>query len=230
MYRLGQLRRNQISSYSTDISYKTGLIINNNETTLDFYDPNIIIDGGQISPDYTYYLRFKVKQRPESTQDFTIKLNNSIQTFSNDDFQSIKVLSVKAGLDYSIFEVIFNPTVAYNQIVFELKRIESDFSTFEKGKSGRVMEIDVLDFYIINNIITTYLKAHYSDLSQLKKIGVQGPPGLMFTINGEEIRLGKTGIYELYNEKILISYLGFVIKESAQVSDKKDFFILDFKY
>lgn len=231
MYKLGQLRRNQISSYSTNINYKTGLVINNNETTFNFYDPNILInDGGQLSSSYSYYLRFKVKQKTDSVQDFVIKLNNSVRTLDNDDFQSIKTLSVKSGIDYNIFEIIFNPSATYNQIVFELKRIEVDFSTFEGDRRGRVMEIEVLNFYMINNIITDYLQSRYSDLQNLKKIGIQGPPGLMFTINGEEIRLGKTGIYELSNEKIVISYLGFIIKESSQIPDGKDFFILDFKY
>lgn len=230
MYRLGQLRRNQISSYSTNVNYKTGLVVNSDETAIDFYDPNITLNEGQISLEYTYYLKFKVKQRADSVQEFTIKLKNNDETLDK-DFQSIKTLSVQSGLDYTIFEVVFSPNTTYSQIVFELKRIELDFSTFNPdGKRGRIMDIEVLSFYIIDNIINSYLKSHYSDLKQLKKIGIQGPPGLIFTINGEEIRLGKTGIYELYNDKILISYLGFVIKESAQIPDGKDFFILDFKY
>lgn len=230
-YRLGQLRRNQLSSYSTNVDYKTNLIVNTS-SNIDFYDPSIVINnGGQVSSIYSYYLRFKVKQRTDSIQDFVIKLKNNTGSLE-EDFQTVRILSVKSGLanDYITFELIFNPSENYNQIVFELKRITLDFSIFDQDKSGRIMDIQILDFYIINNIITDYLKSHYTDLQQLKKIGIQGPPGLMFTIDGEEIRLGKTGIYELYNDKIRISYLGFVIKESSYFPDGKDFFILDFKY
>ncbi len=229
-YQIGQLRKNQISSYSTEVSYKTDLIINSS-SSIDFYDPDVVINnGGQVSSIYAYYLRFRVKQRADSVQDFIIKLKNSTG-ISEEDYQSVRTLSVKSGLnDYTTFELIFNPNKNYNQIVFELKRTTLDFSISSQGRSGRIMEIEILDFYIVNNIITSYLQSYYSDLQQLKKIGIQGPPGLMFTIDGEEIRLGKTGIYELYNDKIQISYLGFIIKESVQTPDGEDFFILDFKY
>jgi hypothetical protein len=46
----------------------------------------------------------------------------------------------------------------------------------------------------------------------------------MFTINGEEMIIGRTGIYELYHPDILINYLGFVT-----YSDD-DFFIVDYQY
>ena len=228
-YKIGQLRRNQISSYSTEVDYNTSFIVNI-DSSIDFYDPDITVNGGgQVSSTYsneTKYLKIVAK---DSVQDFIVKLKNNAGSSEN-EFQTIKTLSVKSGVDYVTFELIFNPNKNYNQIVFELKRIASDFSISEQGKNGRVMDIEILDFYIINNIINDYLKSQYVDLQQLKKIGIQGPPGLMFTIDGEEIRLGKTGIYELYNDKIQISYLGFIIKESVQVPDGKDFFILDFKY
>lgn len=44
---------------------------------------------------------------------------------------------------------------------------------------------------IINTLASTY------ELTRLIRIGVQGPTGLMMSINGEQIKVGKTGIYEL---------------------------------
>ena len=229
-YNIGQLRRNQISSYSTKVAYRTDLMVNTN-SSIDFYDPAIIVsDGGQVSLSNTYYLRFRVKQRTDSVQDFTVKLKNEGIGDDEDNTQSLRTFSAKSGVDYTTFELIFTPNKAYSNIILELKRTVLDFSTTTSGKSGRIMTIEVLDFYVIDNIINSYLKSHYSGLDKLKKIGIQGPPGLMFTIDGEEFKLGKSGIYELYNEKIQISYLGFIIKDSNQITDGKDFFILDFKY
>ena len=51
----------------------------------------------------------------------------------------------------------------------------------------------------------------------------------MMCINGEEIRIGRTGIYEL-NNGITVQYIGFIVKESDFTQDGKDYFIMDFQY
>ena len=226
-YNIGQLRRSQIASYGTTVGHRVGTIVNK-DSIIDFNDACVYISsGGTITSLYSYYLKFEVKQLLNSSQTFTIKLKNE----SSDDTQTIKTLSVKQGNEITTFELIFNPNSSYNEIVFELSRLALDFNLDNgDGTSGRKMAINVLDFHLVNNIIDTYLKSNYSGLTKLKKIGIQGPPGLLFTIDGEEIRVGRTGIYELYNEDISISYLGFVIKDSLFTQDGKDFFILDFKY
>jgi hypothetical protein len=154
-------------------------------------------------------------------QDFTVKL---IHDSENDDLieYSIKTLKAKTNNDsYTVFDLIFTPnSEVYNKLVFELTRTAIDYR-----EESRFMEVEVLEFYTVNNIISDYL-----NVAQLKKIGIQGPPGLMFVLDGEEIKLGRTGIYELCNDEIQINYLGFVINESTQTQDGKDFFILDYRY
>ena len=44
------------------------------------------------------------------------------------------------------------------------------------------------------------------------------------------MKIGKSGVYELYNTDISVSYIGFVLKDSAVTQDGQDFFIMDFKY
>ena len=70
------------------------------------------------------------------------------------------------------------------------------------------------EIYQLKNIIP-------SDIGFFKKIGIQGSEGLQFNINGEGIRLGKSGMFEL--EGINITSLAF----SATTND---FFILDYQY
>jgi hypothetical protein len=223
MYHIGQLRRNQITSYSTPINYTIDLLKNENDI-ITFYDPCIFLTGtNTISSLYSYYLRFEVTQLTNSVQDFTIKLKNS--ELEVDSTQTIRSFSVKQGVGTSVFELIFNSNTSYNEIIFELSRLDLDF-----GINSRIMDIKILDFYIVNNVISNYLSTNFSDLTKLKKIGIQGPPGLLFVIDGEEFRIGRTGIYELYNENITISYIGFVIKDSSFTQDGKDFFVMDFKY
>ncbi len=227
-FQIGQLRRSDITSYSTDITYNQGLIVNEN-SIIDFYDSCLYLEGTNVvSSLYSYYLRFEVTQLVDSAQDFTIILKNS--ELEEDNSQNIRTFKVKMGTGTSVFELIFNPNSDYNEIVFELSRLAIDFNMDNgDGTSGRIMDIKVLDFYLINNIVNT-LSTLYPGLTNLKKIGLQGSPGLLFTLDGEEIRIGNSGIYELYNEEIAISYLGFVIKPSSGVLDGKDYFILDFRY
>lgn len=226
--QIGQLRYSDSISYSTNINYTKDLVINEN-SIVNFYDPCLQVEGGNtLSASSSYYLRFKVKQFIDSVQDFTIKLKNNQLT--EDNTQSIRNFKVKMGTEESIFELIFTPNSNYNEIIFELSRLILDFQiTNENGTGGRIIDIEILDFYLINNIVNV-LSSLYPNLTKLKKIGLQGSPGLLFTLDGEEIRIGRSGIYELYHEEISISYIGFVIKESSGPLSGKDFFILDFKY
>lgn len=228
-YNIAQLRRNQIDSYSTPMTYEQGLIVNES-SIIDFYDPCLYLSGSSVvSSIYSYYLKFEVTQLPGSVQDFSIKLQSDEVTVDN--IQTIKSFTVKQGIDKTTFELIFTPNSSYNQIIFELKRLALDFYQDNKdGTSGRIMQINILEFERVTNVISSYLAKTYAGLTTLKKIGIQGPPGLLFCIDGEEIRVGRSGIYELYNDDIEISYIGFIIKDSLYTQDGKDFFIMDFKY
>lgn len=228
-YNIGQLRRNQINSYSTALSYRQDLIRNEN-SIIDFYDQCMYLSGANIvSSIYSYYLKFEVTQLPEVIQEFSIKLQSDEVTVDN--IQNIRSFVVKQGLETTTFELIFTPNSNYNQIVFELKRMALDFYTDNgDGTSGRIMKIKILQFDRVINVISSYLAKNFPGMTSLKKIGIQGPPGLLFCIDGEEIRIGRSGIYELYNEDITISNIGFIIKDSLFTQDGKDFFIMDFKY
>lgn len=228
-YNIGQLRRNQINSYSTALSYRQDLIRNEN-SIIDFYDQCMYLNGANIvSSIYSYYLKFEVTQLPEVIQEFSIKLQSDEVTVDN--IQNIRSFVVKQGLGTTTFELIFTPNSNYNQIIFELKRMALDFYTDNgDGTSGRIMNIKILQFDRVINVISSYLAKNFPGMTSLKKIGIQGPPGLLFCIDGEEIRIGRSGIYELYNEDITISYIGFIIKDSLFTQDGKDFFIMDFKY
>lgn len=226
---IGQLVRSQIDSYTIPLSYRKDLIRNENGI-VDFYDQCMYLSGANtVSALYSYYLKFEVKQLPDSVQNFTLKLQSDDITVDN--VQNIRTFTVKQGVESTVFELIFNPNSNYNQIIFELKRLALDFY-IDNGDStsGRIMNIKILQFERVINVISSYLAKKYSGLVSLKKIGIQAPPGLLFCIDGEEIRVGSSGIYELYNEDITVFYIGFIIKDSLYTQNGKDFFIMDFKY
>lgn len=228
-FSIGQMRRNQFTNYQTNMQYTFDKLLNDN-TAINFYDPCIFLSGGNIvSFLYSYYLKFEVKQMSNSPQDFILKLKNSENKIEST--QTIRIYQVKQGIGSTIFEIIFNPNSNYNEIVFELSRMAIDYNIQnDDNSSGRKMEIKILNFTRVNNVISNYLATAYHGLTTLKKIGIQGPPRMLFCLDGEEIRIGRSGVYELYHDAIEISYLGFVIKDSLFTQDGKDFFILDFKY
>lgn len=227
--KIAQLRRNEIDTYSTPIDYRQDLI-KNDTSVIDFYNPCLYLSSSNVVTSlYNYYLKFEVKQLPDSVQEFTIKLQSD--EIYVDNIQDIRTFTVKQGTGTTAFELIFNPNSSYNQIVFELRRLALDFYTNnEDNTNGRIMDVKILQFDRIINVISDYLASKHEGLVALKKIGIQGPPGLLFCIDGEEIHIGRRGIYELYNEDIVLSYIGFIIKDSIFTQDGKDFFIMDFGY
>ena len=127
------------------------------------------------------------------------------------------------------FETIISPNNAYNQILWQLQRTAQDYSisnSNDSSISGREMTINNEDIVLsrLVDVVSSYLRSAYStdNLTYLKKIGVQGPPSLLMCINGEEIRIGKSGIYQLYNESIRITSINFVPNDA--------YFIMDFEY
>ncbi|HBP43859.1 MAG TPA: hypothetical protein DD621_04240 [Clostridiales bacterium] len=125
---------------------------------------------------------------------------------------------------------MFTPNATYNLIVFVLARTTEDYNVIENSQYGRIMDITVNEnnIYLMTNIIDTLASTY--GLTELTRIGVQGPTGLMMSINGEQIKIGKTGIYELNDVNIKITYLGFALKDNVLNVDGYDNFILDFEY
>lgn len=159
-----------------------------------------------------------------SVQNFSLQLQNS------NDSQTIEDYTVPAGTGSTTFDIVFTPNATYNLIVFVLARTTEDYNVIENSQYGRIMDITVNEnnIYLMTNIIDTLASTY--GLTELIRIGVQGPTGLMMSINGEQIKVGKTGIYELNDVNIKITYLGFVLKENVLNVDGYDNFILDFEY
>ena len=229
-YNIGQVRRDQIQSYTTDLGYTTDKQVNESaEVEIEFYDPCMKLTT-PVDSTTSYYLQFEVTQTVDTDQEFNIKLLNS--QAEEDNTQQVRNFIVKKGNEgKTTFELIFRPNGTYNIIVFQLKRIAGDYISLNPdGSSGRFMKVNVLKFCSVTNIISSYLSTTYEGLTSLKKIGIQGPPGLIFSIEGEEMHIGRSGIYELHEGDISVTSIGFIIKESSFTQDGKDFFIMDFKY
>lgn len=107
----------------------------------------------------------------------------------------------------------------FNAIVIETVReqIDSELSYVVENNvfSGRYIDLAKLNFSakMVNKLIP-------GDNEVIKKIGVQGPAGLTMMINGEEIKVGPSGVFELNNFDIT----------SFGVCGSSEPFIVDYQY
>lgn len=133
----------------------------------------------------------------------------------------------KTGENYGVFELVFRPVEdSFNQILIEMIRTAEDYNIQridETGKIefGRKVDInkikDKYQLYLLENLV-----GRMNEGGNLSRIGVWGHPGLMMSINGEEIKVGPSGYYEL--DALPISSLGIVARNYM------DNFTIDYEY
>ena len=245
-YRFGQLRRNQIQNYMTPISYENcdnnGSVLSFLETVSPVSDDTVFLDKAiylsnglsfeavdEVGKQKCYYCRFQVKKDINYEQIITIQLYNKTSKTSKDTKQTFKTITVPKGLDneFVVFDVVIAPNGSYNRLEFLLNRTSTDYSTnFEQdGKTyhGRVIDVRILQLNTIYNVINTLIP-YMNEADAFKQIGVQSAPGLQMCIDGEEIRVGRSGIYEI-NHGVNVNFMGFIL----QPDDGKKF-ILDYQY
>ena len=230
MYHIGQFRRPQLDSYSTPLSMELGRQQTEGASSGDilFYNACGNLSGDNVmNSQNCYYLRFGVKQRSDSEQAFYLKIRNVSETEDNE--QLIDEFKVARGTGTVYFEVILSPNATYDQVLWELRRTALDYNMLNAdGTYGRVMNVVDYTYTRLIDVLAT-LKSTHPGMEYLTKIGIQGPPSLLMCINREQIRIGKTGIYEI-NNGINITSISFVPKTSTLSSDGLDYFIMDFEY
>lgn len=225
--------RNSVTSYTR--------ISSNYDTGKTFYQAQI---QNQFEVGKYYYIKIKV-ERNFSDQEITLKLENNSQTEdSNSQFiDTFKVPKKEAnnndGKDFIFYETIFAPNITYSRIRFILQRNVIDFytqtnvytneplSNAEINKwSGRKIVITECQLYNMKNLLNGKIPNQ-----SLTKIGIQGPPGLLMCINGEPIRIGPSGIFQIRNG-YRVNFLSFVRGVSLQNNGEYslDIFIVDYQY
>lgn len=242
-YNFGQFRRKQLDSYSTSLSYHLASIEEASPLSqaVIFRDRAIDLAGKNVlqALDSTgmksrnYFVRFKVYKKKVSNNDgsinvsaskqiITIKLVNTSKT--SDNTQILQTIEVEPGetSDYSVFDIVISPNSTYNQIQFILNRVVEDYNTVDRdGIYGRKIHMEVDKLEEFKNIID-YIDTNGT--GQIKQIGIQSAPGFQMCVDGEQIRIGRSGLYEIKNG-VIIKFIGFVIDP-----EDNQHFMLDYLY
>lgn len=229
-FQFGQFRRSQLDSFLTPLKYKIeqAKIKSTISTVVTFVD-NVISLTDALKPTEqdgirakNYYIRFRIYKKA-NPQTFIIKLINTNK--QTDNIQNLRTIIVDAGreTEYNTYEIVIPPNNNYNQIKFELQRELEDYNKKNSdGTYGRICKIEVMRLDEIYNVID-YLTTIINK-SALLQIGVQSAPGLLMCINGEEIRVGRSGLYEILNG-YKVTFIGFIVEPN----DNKHF-MLDYQY
>jgi hypothetical protein len=220
---IGQLRSSEITDYGNGslISYTTTSRAVGNG----YYDTalqlNTTLDNSKC-----YCLKLGV-ERLATKQVINVRLK--FRNKDDDVYQTISTLEVSTYGGTPVYTIVFQPNANYDQIVFVLDRTDDDLTT-SSGVLGRTVKLisEKTSLYPLVNVIDRLAADKYSNLVSIKQLGVRGNTGTVMCINGEEIRIGPNGTYEINNGTI-VNFLGFAVTDTSKPTDS-EYFILDFLY
>lgn len=227
-YKFGQFRKEQMaqSDYVKTIDKNTYTLtsITSKAEGFDVQFQDIAIKRSFSTADGALFLRFAATRFQRDTN-VTVKLTRqNASALDNNNTQVIATILVPAGTTAEelatpvVFDIVITPNETYQQLVFAIDRDGQDFSgTPRRWIPTQTFMID--SFGSISNVIS---KLDIENLGRLKQIGVQSRPGLEMCIDGEMIRVGRSGIYEI-NYGVDIQFVGFM-------PDENDHFIMDYQY
>jgi len=215
-YILGQYNKNKTVEEDNDfMTYITGgrndrrPVVSDNGvtgTTDEPFENECCRITDSLTASINYYFHGRIK-RMADPQVFKIKLVNYENTPSAENVeQYIKTITVAGGNihDWVDLEFMFTPIIVFDTILFELKRETEDYRI-----ETRYPIIAYQELSKINNLIPKVAPREALN-TEFIKIGVQSHPGLLMCINGEEVRAPRSGIYEIKNGIMLVSFFSVV--------------------
>lgn len=178
----------------------------------------IAVDKNTAELGDVYYNNGKYYITTETEDEEILNKNDAILSHSWTSGHS------SSGVDFNFIFTPRDPDSTYNQIWIEMFRESYDQDIYSDGTYGRKIDLDSNIFqaevYELQNLIGW--DQGINDIDTLNHIGVYSHPNTIMAINGEEIRVGQSGYYELNNFEIT--------SFGIAAEDDKDKFIIDYQY
>lgn len=171
--------------------------------------------GGINTKDYIYY----------DSQNGRYYLGNGgmsyTRTYNYNDLSMMASWREELGDNFGVFELVFRPVEdSFTGILLEMVRTAEDYNIQRPdGTYGRIIDLTKFEYtlYSLNNLVDLMNKDR-----TLSRIGIWSHPGLMMAINGEEIKIGPSGYYEL--DAVPVESIGIV------ATGWKDNWTIDYQY
>ena len=198
-------------------AYKTKVAIAKSLNDKSLTENDVVYDNEK----YYIYNGVKILSKDGKTWIPTLESSPVIQNKNDSIMQHIWYTDKTIETGTYSFDIIFTPRTAnqYNAIWLQMQRSNYDYDIYSGGWYGRRLDPTSVKakLSILNNLI-----GQIPDVTKLNHIGVYGHPNLMLAINGQEIKIGQTGYYELSDFDI--TYLGVAAKDAT------DKYTIDYQY
>lgn len=220
MSYIGQIRKSQVED-----SWGQKLTFSDPQESAGIGGKNLIITAEQLKdkgfdPSNCYFFTFYLL-RKKYIQDISLRL------FYDDEYSNyIQLTNIKINKKIKIdgieepekISICFKPPAnGYNKIAVILNNRQNDKDELQYIENKE--ENLIPTFYSVKNLITE-LNLGYG--YKITNIGVQSRPDFKFVIDGEEIEVGRTGVYEMPYSDYKINFLGVI-------NPNNNYFIIDYK-
>ena len=101
------------------------------------------------------------------------------------------------------------------QIVYRLQDYRNRESEVSTNKNGVVVVADASDLDMTSDLFGQFAEGVSYRNAKITKLGVQAPPHTKMIIDGRDIQVGNTGIYEL-DDDIIIEKIKFKTGQELQ--------------
>ena len=217
-YKIKQIisSNNDLNNYSTVISSNLNFAIVENKTTEKKYmGIRFNSNDSNFTLNERYYVKIIINNVNNNNVVDICTSNNGGDVFlvqtSNNEYTSYSVMqTILPSITFykqgnTVIEFIFTPnSSSYNTIVFTEFKSDSGDVGVNSSLVTKSLEVRTL-----TNLLTG------ANITKAKKFGIQGPPGLLFCINKEGLRIGPNGFYEIKND-YLIDWLSVMRKDNNQ--------------
>lgn len=215
-YSIGQFRRTDIgtSNYEKNVDKTI-------TTGLDDKDGAILLNGG-FSAGEIYRLQATLRSTNlPSNIKIKIKLKDS-----NNKYQILKIINISSS--YRL-DLIFIPQYNFEKIVFEIDRVSNPNISSNARVFAEHTQSNPIKITSMTNIISEL----GNNITRLKRVGIQGPEGMSFIINGELLKMGKSRIF--MSDEMEITSVCFIVSELENddpffIENNVPFFIMDYQY
>lgn len=211
-YIITPQNNNNSNNVSGDIKeYLYSLSFDNDDDIYKVIASNSNLDTTFFAKDTCYYVKFSVGRSTTIDQTIELKLIDP----TNNKQQYLKTIKVNhapiEGKKY-YFSLIFTPFDDFTGLLFN-----SNISTDDTP------DISLISLQQVPNLISSMISAPENSDVIITKLAVQGPYGTWLNLNGEGVRIGNSGIYEIADDNITIERFGIVNPDPS-------FLIIDFEY
>lgn len=148
-------------------------------------------------------------------------MNGYQHTVNYNSIQMVETWKVETSGQNGFIDVVFCPLEnTFDAILIEMERETVDGSIQRSNSSGETEYGRKVDrtkakatLYLLTNLAASLIGTSTNDKAGLTRVGIWSHPGLMMSINGEEIHVGPSGYYE--EDAVKVTSLGIVATSYA---------------